>query len=180
MAATGNELATCNTDFLFGSLSTVKGYRCNPTGPPLVNSLLKPDSVVVQCHTGAEQEVGAGPAGMEDGITAGAQAPASGDGLFGRRLRQADNITEKYCDVSFVVQEPRGRRCSARPRPVSMGAEGSRTWRATASAAGAADGTCNNDALIQNLVASANQGRHLGVRRRRGCPCPAPGGDTRH
>lgn len=156
MAATGNELATCNTDFLFGSLSTVKGYRCNPTGPPLVNSLLKPDSVVVQCHTGAEQEVGAGPAGMEDGITAGAQAPASGDGLFGRRLRQADNITEKYCDISFVVQNPEVKvECMA--TSCRMGA-GQPNVACDSVSCGCSDGTCNNDMLIQNLIDSANQG----------------------
>ena len=56
---TGSELATCNTGFLYDGLSTVKGYRCNPTGPSLVNSLLNPDSVVVQCHTGASQGAGA-------------------------------------------------------------------------------------------------------------------------
>jgi ABC-type multidrug transport system ATPase subunit len=153
---TGSELATCNTGFLYDGLSTVKGYRCNPTGPSLVNSLLKPDSVVVQCHTGASQGAGA-VGGFEGDGTAAAQPPASsGDGLFGRRLHQSASSSEQYCDISFTVQSPQVTvECAA--TSCLMGAGQANVVCAKVSC-GCSDGTCNDDLLIQNLVASADQG----------------------
>ena len=157
MAASGNELATCDTGFLYGNLSTVKGYRCNPTGPSLVNSLLKPDSVVVQCHTGATQEAGPGAADAAGEGTADAETPASsGDGLFGRRLHQAGSSPEQYCDISFTVQNPEVK-VECRATSCLMGAGQANVLCDNVNCE-CSDGTCSGDLLIQNLIASANQG----------------------
>ena len=64
----GNDLALCSTDFAFANTSTIKGYQCDASGPDLIKTLLKPDSIIVQCFTGlvAGEQGNAGVAETQD------------------------------------------------------------------------------------------------------------------
>ena len=120
-----------------------------------MNSLLKPDSVLVQCYTGVELVLD-GDASTEVSPTAEPVPPS--DGLFGRRLQQTSDpgAFEPYCDISFVVRNPEVRvECKA--TACTMGSGSANVACGQVSCA-CADGTCNNDMLIQNLIASANKG----------------------
>lgn len=141
----GNDLAECSADFAFANTSTIKGYQCDASGPDLIKTLLKPDSIVVQCFTGL--------AARDDTV----EDTDSQQGLFGRRkLFQEGNSSEKYCDISFTVKNPEVRvdcsatECSMTPGGMNVGCK-------QVQCACADSGACNNDVLIQNLVKSANK-----------------------
>jgi len=140
---------------LFDQRTTIKSYQCDPVGPALVNSLLKPGSVLVQCHTSD----GTATTPASSAPNAPTASPA-GDGTFGRRLFQQGvqpaGDPGKYCDVSFVVKNPEvAVLCKA--TTCTMGA-GSSNVACESVNCQCEDGNCNNDPLIQNLVASANKG----------------------
>lgn len=148
----GNDLATCSTAFAFSNTSTIKGYQCNPSGPELIKSLLKPDSVLVQCHTGLEVDA--------NGVLSETN---STQGLFGKRrvLLEGDNVYNatkigKYCDISFSVSNPEVRiECGATECSMTPGGMNVACQKVACTCAD--NGECNNDILIQNLVDSANK-----------------------
>ena len=143
----GNDLALCSTDFAFANTSTIKGYQCDASGPDLIKTLLKPDSIIVQCFTGlvAGEQGNAGVAETQD----------SQHGLFGKRKLLQD-ATEKTCAISFTVKNPevrvdcRATECSMTPGGMNVGCSHVQCTCAD-------NGSCNNDLLIQNLVKSANK-----------------------
>ena len=143
---TGNDLAVCSTDFAFSNTSTVKGYQCNASGPELITTLLKPDSILVQCFTGLTADAAGAPVAQTD----------AEKGLFGKRRLLQDNTTEKYCDISFSVNNPEVRiDCSA--TECSMTPGGLNVVCRQVTCACADGGACKNDVLVQNLVKSANK-----------------------
>lgn len=150
----GNDLATCSTGFAFSNTSAIKGYQCNASGPALITNLLKPDSILVQCHTG---------------LAADGTSPVQGAGLFGKRRRLLQEATgddtstnnesdpnDKYCDIAFTVKNPEVRieciatECSMTPGGLNVGCK-------QVECTCADDGACSNDVLIQNLIKSANK-----------------------
>ena len=144
--ATGIAEATCNTSFAYDGLSKTKSYQCNPTGPALVNSLLKPDSVLVQCKA----------ATMAEPISTTTTNQLSADGTFGRRLAQINFDPEKSCDISFVVKNPEVTvQCKATSCSIAAGSPNVACQKVSCECS---DGSCKNDALTQNVVASAKEG----------------------